>query len=105
MEWIAKVSDDYLHMSTSMVLFTDTFPRRFFGPDGRFHDQTDPSLNLSDDIIWRFPMDAMPAIFGAINRHMGGIDNPTTTRADFEYERKRVDKMLDTIIEVFKDAP
>jgi hypothetical protein len=45
------------------------------------------------------PYGAAHAVLGELSRVLGAVEHPLQLRADYEYERKRVDKLTDALIE------
>jgi hypothetical protein len=50
------------------------------------------------------PYGAAHAILGELSRVLGAVEHPLQLRADYEYERKRVDKLTDALIEELRSG-
>lgn len=103
MTWVVRLSDDYTRMGTCMLIAQEGEGgyRAIFGPDLIFHTPPEPGLDIPHEWLWYFPFEAMPEIFTALNKHLGGIDNPKTLRDDLLHERARVDKMMSAMVEKY----
>lgn len=53
------------------------------------HVETEPTLTLEDD--------AARALLDALTRHYQGAEDTRSLRADYDHERKRVDKLSDAV--------
>lgn len=76
-------------------------------PDGTVNlllgDGSIAHLNLSEQTEpehggIRVPVNALPALMGALAHHLGAVEHPVQLRGDFEYERARVDRLTDALI-------
>lgn len=100
-EWQAHVSQqDRLRRIVTISIYREG-PGwlEVYRPDGmvtRIADNEGVAEDASE--LWKLPVEAVSALFAALNRHQGGIDNPTTLRADYLAERARVDKLTDAVI-------
>lgn len=48
----------------------------------------------------RIPVDAARALYDALAQHFGGTSNSKQLRADYDAERKRVDKLTDAVLKI-----
>jgi hypothetical protein len=73
-------------------------------PDGTsiYHGEDGKELPENYNYWWVIPADAAHALLAAFSRHLGAVEHPQQLRRDYEAERKRVDKFIDSMIQ---DAP
>lgn len=64
--------------------------------DGGEWVEIDP-LAADGEPTLRLPHEAATAVVSALTAHYGGVDDVRTLRADYDAERKRVDKLTDTV--------
>lgn len=55
-------------------------------------EPTQPTLTL--------PTDALPALLAELSKHLGAVEHPLQLRSDYEFERKRADKLTDALLGV-----
>lgn len=46
------------------------------------------------------PTDALPALLAELSKHLGAVEHPMQLRSDYEFERKRADKLTDALLGV-----
>lgn len=66
-------------------------------PDGTLKNIAYNSVE-SEDEWWVFPIDALQAIHSSFTNFLGAVESPKQLRADYEFERSRTTRLLDTII-------
>lgn len=69
-------------------------------PDGTKFFTEDVSQYNDEIKSWRMPVEVLPALLGALSSHLGAVEHPQQLRRDYEEERKRVDKLTDTVITI-----
>lgn len=53
----------------------------------------------------QLPHDAAHALLAALTNHYQGVDDQRALRADYDAERKRVDRLIDTVAQIASGTP
>jgi hypothetical protein len=69
-------------------------------PDGTHQIVEANGVMPEDDMWWQIPVLAAPAFLAAFSKQLGAVEHPAQLRADYEYERNRTTKLLDTITKI-----
>lgn len=100
---------DILRRKVDIFVYNETeaFSDFYGGPNGTrriWNTETINADNPEDTPCLRVPVEALPAILAELSKHLGAVEHPQQLRADYEHERKRVDKFLDAVIGIASEV-
>ena len=91
---------DFLNQTVSLIIL-ERSPNgiTFVSPDGTRHWQArEDGTDIVGDFRWGIPVEALHPLLAALSRHLGAVEHPEQLRSDYMAERKRVDKLIDSLI-------